>query len=134
MSSVLTIREDGGMFLPLDEKKTYIVTKWYGSSLAVFEEDVFQKYINRLDTQYSENGHGRSAIRYFLSAAVTLMSHEGGCWYIPDLHLESICRENEKTVCEICDYTGDFGGAMPKLIIASEGSIDGAMKMTIERH
>ena len=59
------------------------MTKWYGSSLAIFEEKAFQKYLRKLDTEFRDNNHGRSVIRYFLSAAVTMVTKDEAGWLIP---------------------------------------------------
>lgn len=74
MRGAVELRTDGCTDLQLDSSKHYIVTKWYGSSLAIFEEAAFHQYLRRLDTDFKDNGHGQSVIRYFLSAAVTMMT------------------------------------------------------------
>ena len=83
MRGAVELRTDGCTDLQMDSNKQYIVTKWYGSSLAIFEEAAFQKYLRRLDTDIKDNGHGQSVIRYFLSAAVTMMTEESDGWRIP---------------------------------------------------
>ena len=58
MRGAVELRTDGCTDLQMDSNKQYIVTKWYGSSLAIFEEAAFQKYLRRLDTDFKDNGHG----------------------------------------------------------------------------
>ena len=52
MRGAVELRTDGCTDLQMDSNKQYIVTKWYGSSLAIFEEAAFQKYLRRLDTDF----------------------------------------------------------------------------------
>ena len=60
MRGAVELRTDGCTDLQLDSSKHYIVTKWYGSSLAIFEEAAFHQYLRRLDTDFKDNGHGQS--------------------------------------------------------------------------
>ena len=48
MRGAVELRTDGCTDLQLDSSKHYIVTKWYGSSLAIFEEAAFHQYLRRL--------------------------------------------------------------------------------------
>ena len=52
MRGAVDLRTDGCTDLQMDSNKQYIVTKWYGSSLAIFEEAAFQIYLRRLDTDF----------------------------------------------------------------------------------
>ena len=54
MRGAVELRTDGCTDLQMDSNKQYIVTKWYGSSLAIFEEAAFQKYLRRLDTDFKD--------------------------------------------------------------------------------
>ena len=49
MRGAVELRTDGCTDLQLDSSKHYIVTKWYGSSLAIFEEAAFHQYLRRLE-------------------------------------------------------------------------------------
>ena len=86
MRKPVSIDDDGYMTLDLDTNQDYIMTKWYGNSIAVFEEEAFRKYIDRISTTFRDNGNGRSVIRFFLSAAVTMIDRnpQGG-WYLPEI-------------------------------------------------
>ena len=48
MRGAVELRTDGCTDLQLDSSKHYIVTKWYGSSLAILEEAAFRQYLRRL--------------------------------------------------------------------------------------
>ena len=134
MRGAIELRTDGCTDLQLDSTKQYIVTKWYGSSLAIFEENAFQKYLRRLDTDFKDNGHGQSVIRYFLSAAVTMMTEESDGWRIPPELLECIQKENEGLEYWQCEIDSSYQDSLPILIVASAGSMDSAIAMTRERH
>ena len=56
MRGAVELRTDGCTDLQLDSSKHYIVTKWYGSSLAIFEEAAFHQYLRRLDTDFKDSG------------------------------------------------------------------------------
>ena len=73
MRKPVSIDDDGYMTLDLDTNQDYIMTKWYGNSIAVFEEEAFRKYIDRISTTFRDNGNGRSVIRFFLSAGKTFL-------------------------------------------------------------
>lgn len=126
--------EDGSADLALDSDKAYILTKWYGSSLAVFEEETFQKYLRKLDTEFRDNNHGRSVIRYFLSAAVTMMTNEGTGWQIPDVLMACIAKEDNVIVSWQCSHGGEYQDSLPVLLLAAESNMDNAIAMTAERH
>lgn len=134
MRETVTIRENGYADLRLDADKQYIVTKWYGSSLAVFEEEVFQKYLRKLDTSFRENNHGRSVIRYFLSAAVTMIIEDEQGWRIPPALWACIEKEGEEIQSWRCSHEGAYQDSLPILLLASESSMDNAVEMTKERH
>lgn len=134
MRGAIELRTDGCTDLQLDSTKQYIVTKWYGSSLAIFEENAFQKYLRRLDTDFKDNGHGQSVIRYFLSAAVTMMTEESDGWRIPPELLECIQKENEGLEYWQCEIDSSYQDSLPILIVAATGSMDSAIAMTRERH
>ena len=42
MRGAVELRTDGCTDLQMDSNKQYIVTKWYGSSLAIFEKPLFR--------------------------------------------------------------------------------------------
>lgn len=134
MRGAIELRTDGCTDLQLDSTKQYIVTKWYGSSLAIFEESAFQKYLRRLDTDFKDNGHGQSVIRYFLSAAVTMMTEESDGWRIPPELLECIQKENEGLEYWQCEIDSSYQDSLPILVVAAAGSMDSAIAMTRERH
>ena len=123
MRGAVELRTDGCTDLQLDSSKHYIVTKWYGSSLAIFEEAAFHQYLRRLDTDFKDNGHGQSVIRYFLSAAVTMMTEETEGWRIPP--------ELEYWQCEI---NSSYRDSLPVFVVAASGNMDSAIEMTRKRH
>ena len=134
MREPVRLQKDGCAELKLEEGKNYIMTKWYGSSLAVFEEETFQKYIRKLDTEFRDNDHGRSVIRYFLSAAVTMMTESEGKWQIPQELLMCIQREDEPVECWQCSNEGEYRDSLPILLLAASSNMDNAIAMTADRH
>ncbi len=126
--------ENGYTDLKLEKSKNYIVTKWYGSSLAIFEEDAFKKYLMKLDTDFKDNNHGRSVIRYFLSAAVTMMTEEDDGWIIPTELLDCISKEGEAIESWHCSNKGKYQDSLPIMLLASSSNMDSAITMTAERH
>lgn len=126
--------ENGYTDLKLEKNKNYIVTKWYGSSLAIFEEDAFKKYLMKLDTDFKDNNHGRSVIRYFLSAAVTMMTEEDDGWIIPTELLDCISKEGEAIESWHCSNKGKYQDSLPIMLLASSSNMDSAITMTAERH
>lgn len=134
MREPVKLQKDGCAELKLERHKNYIMTKWYGSSLAIFEEETFQKYLRKLDTEFRDNDHGRSVIRYFLSAAVTMMTESEGKWQIPQELLTCIYREDEPLECWQCSYEGEYRDSLPILLLAARSNMDNAIAMTAERH
>lgn len=128
------LRTDGCTDLQMDSNKQYIVTKWYGSSLAIFEEAAFQKYLRRLDTDFKDNGHGQSVIRYFLSAAVTMMTEESDGWRIPPELLTCIEKDGERLEYWECEINSSYQDSLPVFVVAASGNMDSAIEMTKERH
>lgn len=126
--------ENGYTDLKLEKNKNYIVTKWYGSSLAIFEEEAFKKYLMKLDTDFKDNNHGRSVIRYFLSAAVTMMTEEDDGWIIPTELLDCISKEGEAIESWHCSNKGKYQDSLPIMLLASSSNMDSAITMTAERH
>lgn len=134
MRGPVELRTDGCTDLQLDGSRNYIVTKWYGSSLAVFEENAFQKYLRRLDTDFKDNGHGQSVIRYFLSAAVTMMTEESEGWRIPPELLECVEKDGEGLEYWECETHSSYQDSLPILVVAASGNMDSAIEMTRKRH
>lgn len=134
MREPVELREDGYARLKLEKGRNYIVTKWYGSSLAVFEETAFQKYIRKLDMILHDSNHGKSVIRYFLSAAVTMLEAGNEGWHLPEVLIEAIARDGEAIVCETCTYEDDRRDSMPMMLLAAESNMDGAVAQTAARH
>lgn len=134
MRGAVELRTDGCTDLQMDSNKQYIVTKWYGSSLAIFEEAAFQKYLRRLDTDFKDNGHGRSVIRYFLSAAVTMMTEESDGWRIPPELLTCIEKDGERLEYWECEINSSYQDSLPVFVVAASGNMDSAIEMTKERH
>lgn len=134
MRGPVELRTDGCTDLQLDGSRNYIVTKWYGSSLAVFEENAFQKYLRRLDTDFKDNGHGQSVIRYFLSAAVTMMTEESEGWRIPPELLECVEKDGEGLEYWECETDSSYQDSLPILVVAASGNMDSAIEMTRKRH
>ena len=134
MRGAVELRTDGCTDLQMDSNKQYIVTKWYGSSLAIFEEAAFQKYLRRLDTDFKGNGHGQSVIRYFLSAAVTMMTEESDGWRIPPELLTCIEKDGERLEYWECEINSSYQDSLPVFVVAASGNMDSAIEMTKERH
>ncbi len=134
MRGAVELRTDGCTDLQMDSNKQYIVTKWYGSSLAIFEEAAFQKYLGRLDTDFKDNGHGQSVIRYFLSAAVTMMTEESDGWRIPPELLTCIEKDGERLEYWECEINSSYQDSLPVFVVAASGNMDSAIEMTKERH
>lgn len=134
MRGAVELRTDGCTDLKLDGSRNYIVTKWYGSSLAVFEEGAFHKYLRRLDTDFKDNGHGQSVIRYFLSAAVTMMTEESEGWRIPPELLECIEKDGEGLEYWECETDSSYQDSLPILVVAASGNMESAIEMTKKRH
>jgi hypothetical protein len=134
MQETVKIQQNGYVELNLEKGKEYIVTRWYGSSLAIFEEKAFQKYIRKLDNIMQEGCQGRSLIRYFLSAAVTVLACEGDGWQIPEMLVKEIARENEPMICEICAYDAERSTYMPVMLLAAESNIEHAISKTARVH
>ena len=134
MRGAVELRTDGCTDLQMDSNKQYIVTKWYGSSLAIFEEAAFQKYLMRLDTDFKDNGHGQSVIRYFLSAAVTMMTEESDGWRIPPELLTCIEKDGERLEYWECEINSSYQDSLPVFVVAASGNMDSAIEMTKERH
>ena len=134
MRGAVELRTDGCTDLQMDSNKQYIVTKWYGSSLAIFEEAAFQKYLRRLDTDFKHNGHGQSVIRYFLSAAVTMMTEESDGWRIPPELLTCIEKDGERLEYWECEINSSYQDSLPVFVVAASGNMDSAIEMTKERH
>ena len=134
MRGAVELRTDGCTDLQMDSNKQYIVTKWYGSSLAIFEEAAFQKYLRRLGTDFKDNGHGQSVIRYFLSAAVTMMTEESDGWRIPPELLTCIEKDGERLEYWECEINSSYQDSLPVFVVAASGNMDSAIEMTKERH
>ena len=134
MRGAVELRTDGCTDLQMDSNKQYIVTKWYGSSLAIFEEAAFQYYLRRLDTDFKDNGHGQSVIRYFLSAAVTMMTEESDGWRIPPELLTCIEKDGERLEYWECEINSSYQDSLPVFVVAASGNMDSAIEMTKERH
>ena len=134
MRGAVELRTDGCTDLQMDSNKQYIVTKWYGSSLAIFEEAAFQKYLRRLDTDFKDNGLGQSVIRYFLSAAVTMMTEESDGWRIPPELLTCIEKDGERLEYWECEINSSYQDSLPVFVVAASGNMDSAIEMTKERH
>ena len=108
MRGAVELRTDGCTDLQMDSNKQYIVTKWYGSSLAIFEEAAFQKYLRRLDTDFKDNGHGQS---------VTCIEKDG-----------------ERLEYWECEINSSYQDSLPVFVVAASGNMDSAIEMTKERH
>ena len=134
MREPISFGENGYTDLKLEKDKNYIVTKWYGSSLAIFEEQAFQKYLRKLDTEFRDNNHGRSVIRYFLSAAVTMVTKDEAGWLIPPALVSCIEKEGEPMESWRCSITGEYQDSLPVLLLAAGSNMDSAIAMTAERH
>ena len=134
MRGAVELRTDGCTDLQMDSNKQYIVTKWYGSSLAIFEEAAFHQYLRRLDTDFKDNGHGQSVIRYFLSAAVTMMTEESDGWRIPPELLTCIEKDGERLEYWECEINSSYQDSLPVFVVAASGNMDSAIEMTKERH
>ncbi len=134
MRGPVKIEKNGYAELKLEKGRNYIVTKWYGSSLAIFEESAFQKYIRKLDTILHDGEHGKSVIRYFLSAAVTMLAAEGEGWHLPEVLVEAIAKEGEAIVCEFCTFDENWRNSMPMMLLAAESNMDSAVAQTAARH
>ena len=134
MRGAVELRTDGCTDLQMDSNKQYIITEWYGSSLAIFEEAAFQKYLRRLDTDFKANGHGQSVIRYFLSAAVTMMTEESDGWRIPPELLTRIEKDGERLEYWECEINSSYQDSLPVFVVAASGNMDSAIEMTKERH
>ena len=134
MRGAVELRTDGCTDLQMDSNKQYIVTKWYGSSLAIFEEAAFQKYLRRLDTDFKDNGNGQSVIRYFLSAAVTMMTEESDGWRIPPELLTCIEKDGERLEYWECEINSSYQDSLPVFVVAASGNMDSAIEVTKERH
>ena len=134
MGNRVVFTDDGSAILDLSPDGEYIITKWYKSSLAVFEERKFRKYISALETKYADNGHGSSVMRYFLSAAVSMMSMGEEGWKIPQVLKEYAAGGSGQLCALFCPDKLRCSMDLPLMLIASEENMDGAMNMTIEKH
>lgn len=136
MFKEIAFSENGAMRLDLDHSKAYVMTKWYGSSVALFEEDVFKRYVNYLGSMTADQPFGRSVMRFFLSAAVTVITNDEDGWYMPEALMAYIRKEEEPIVCETCPDANaeEFRGALPLLLIAAKSNIDTAIGMTARKH
>lgn len=136
MYDKITFSKSGAMDLDLEHDRQYVMTKWYGGSVALFEEDVFKKYVNHLSNMTADQPFGRSVMRFFLSAAVTLIDDDEEGWYMPDALRSYIEKDGEPIVCQACPDANaeEFLGALPKLLIAAESNIRGALEMTAKKH
>jgi hypothetical protein len=136
MYQTIAFSENGAMRLDLDHSKSYVMTKWYGSSVALFEEGVFRRYVNYLGNMKADQPFGRSVMRFFLSAAVTLVTDDEDGWYMPEPLLAYIKKDEEPIVCETCPDANaeEFRGALPLLLIAAKSNIDAAIGMTARKH
>ncbi len=136
MFKTIAFSENGAMRLDLDRSKTYVMTKWYGSSVALFEEAVFRRYVNHLGNMEADQPFGRSVMRFFLSAAVTLITDDEDGWYMPEPLMAYIKKDGESIVCETCPDANaeEFRGALPLLLIAAQSNIDDAIGMTARKH
>ncbi len=136
MYKTIAFSENGAMSLDLDHSRSYVMTKWYGSSVALFEEDVFKRYVNQLSNMKADQPFGRSVMRFFLSAAVTLITDDEDGWYMPEPLMAYIKKDGDPIVYETCPDANaeEFRGALPLLLIAAESNIDSAIGMTARKH
>lgn len=136
MYKTIAFSENGAMSLSLDHSRSYVMTKWYGSSVALFEEDVFKRYVNQLSNMKADQPFGRSVMRFFLSAAVTLITDDEDGWYMPEPLMAYIKKDGDPIVYETCPDANaeEFRGALPLLLIAAESNIDSAIGMTARKH
>ena len=110
------------------------MTKWYGSSLAIFVVAAFHQYLRRLDTDFKDNGHGQSVIRFYLSASVTMMKEaKEGCRIPPEL-LDCIEKEDEGLEYWQCEINSSYRDSLPVFVVAASGNMDSAIEMTRKRH
>lgn len=134
MSTKVLFNDDGSMKLDLGNDGNYVMTKWYKRSLAIFRENSFKKYLNELDTKYSDNGNGHSVIRYFLSAAVTMMYKDGDGWSIPQPLKDYAVSDGEDLYMDVCKDEFKFDRDLPVVLLASQSNIEEAIRMTEEKH
>ena len=136
MYKKIAFSENGAMRLNLDHSKSYVMTKWYGSSVALFEEGVFKRYVNSLGSMKADQPFGQSVMRFFLSAAVTLITDDEDGWYMPEVLMTYIEKDGEPIVCQACPDANaeEFRGALPLLLIAAESNIESAISMTAKKH
>lgn len=136
MYEKIAFSDKGAMHLNLDHSKAYVMTKWYGSSVALFEEGVFKHYVNQLSSMEADQPFGRSVMRFFLSAAVTAVTDDEDGWYMPEVLMAYIEKDGEPIVCQACPDANaeEFKGALPLLLIAAESNIDDAIGMTARKH
>ena len=81
-----------------------------------------------------DNGHGQSVIRYFLSAAVTMMTEESDGWRIPPELLTCIEKDGERLEYWECEINSSYQDSLPVFVVAASGNMDSAIEMTKERH
>ena len=136
MYEVVQFSREGAMQLPLDHSKEYVMTKWYGGSVAVFREDIFKKYMNQLSNMAADQPFGRSVMRFFVSAAVTMADKDDQGWYLPQELRAYMGPDQETIVCQECPDANakEFMGALPDLLIAAQPNIGGAIEMTVKKH
>lgn len=85
--------------LPLDEQKTYFLTKWFDSKLAIWEEKEYVRMCAQINSkmQTKEIIHLK---RFFMGAAAEI-GYEEECdgWIIPNFHCEYVrCEENDPII------------------------------------
>ncbi len=134
MSEKVDFYENGSMKLNLSQDDRYVMTKWYKSSVAIFNEKDFRKYLNGLDTKYQTNGNGRSVIRYFLSAALTLVCKNGEGWSFPDTLREYALPDGGDLY--MFERPEEYRGFpdIPLILLAAQGNVGAAVKMTEKMH
>ena len=73
-------------------------------------------------------------IRYFLSAAVTLMTEASDGWRIPPELLTCIEKDGERLEYWACEINSSYQDSLPVFVVAASGNMDSAIEMTKERH
>lgn len=134
MSEKLMFNNDGSAKLNLNTGGSYVVTQWYKSSLAVFEESSFRRYLEELEYSFGDNDNARIAILYFLSAATTMIHQINGGWRISD-KLRDYTRSGEEDLYfDDCPDKFISNNDLPVVLIASKNNIDKAIRMTHDKH
>ncbi len=131
---VMAERDSGGLYIRLDPGKRYVLTKWYGRSLALFREETFRKYLGRLAEAVTDEDNRRSIIRYFLTAAHTVVGNSTGRLDLPKDLSDYIYEINDPFRWAVCPQAPAYSGTLPEVLIASRKNLQAAVDMTKRRH